>query len=458
MSYPFGTYLHVWIGDYGLGELVRKLLCNPWQYARLAVSPSRMDWHVKVFWPLCFTPFAAPMVMAVPAATWFQLLMIHHSVLQPIRIHWLAPMVPTIFAAGIMGTKRLSDLLERHNRHSLSRGLAIAPAVACALSVVTPSSLVQNSSARPTHNPEVAYITSAYSPALFHMSAEDEAAWRAIAAVPAAASVAASGDLMAPLSGRKTLYEYNFDLPYRDGHIRDYLDADYLAIHARCESDGAGIYAWPGIMHLRTQMLGLLASGRWDPVFVEGNSLVMRQVRQGEANAGRVDAAQRHVRDAWSDERVAQRPGARMDLGRAAYEKGDLETAAAHYVAAARLSPHDGYPCRKAGQALWQLGRLGEAVQYFGMAVERAPFCYDARLTLADALRNLKQFDVAESEYRQAIALLPTEAAPYVNLGALYLACGRKREARRELRRALRLDPTFAEAKRLLGRCEAGGR
>ena len=487
VAYPLGGYLYLWIGNQEAGVLITKILRNPLQYALLALSPSRLELLFKAFWPLCFLPFAAPVAMLVPAASWFQLLMVHHSALHAVRVHWLAPMIPTFFFAAIMGTRWIARVVGRSrstaalgcdgsrstaapgcdgSRSTAAPGcvssaaggrcapaLSLAVLAACALSNLGPNSLAQTSGTRPVHNPKVAYVKSVHDPVLYRMDAEDRVGWEAVAAVPAEASVAASGDLMPALSHRNTLYELGFTLQYLNGRERDDLDVDYVAIHARCESYGAGTYNWPGLARLRERTLKMLATLAWEPAFMQGRFLVLRRVHDGRADPAAVRAAARHIAEHWSDADAEKSPGGRSDLARSAYQAGDPETAVRHYAAQARMSARDPYPCRKAGQILWQLGRQGQALDYFKKARARSPLCLDSCLSLAKALLAVQQLEAAEREYRAAIRLLPTDPEPYLGLGMVHLARADTARAEAAFRRAVRLDPSYSRAKKLLERC-----
>lgn len=458
VMYPFGGYLFLWIGDKGAGALVAKILKNPLQFAALALSSSRVQLLIKCFWPLCFLPFVSPIVMLVPAASWFQLLMVQHSALHAVRIHWLAPMIPVFFFAAIMGSRRLLWLTRRLKwarsmRARASAALIAAPLVASALSNLGPNSLAQTSGSRPTHNPRVAYVTSLYDPVLYTMEDEDRVAWRALAAVPPDASVAASADLMPALSHRKILYELGFRLRYRDGRERNYLDVDYVVIHARCESFSAGVYDWPGIVRLRERTLKMLEGRTWEPVFMEGNFLVLRRLPPSKLARPLPQEAIAHVKRHWSDERAQSRPGGRSDLARTAYELGDQEKAIERYAALAAISPYDPYPCRKAGEALRELGRLDESLSYLRMASDRSPLCFTTCMAHAKALLGARRIEAAEREYRRAIRLLPTHEEPYVGLGMAHMAKRDMKAAAGAFRRAVRLDPSYRAARQFWERC-----
>ncbi len=451
--YPFGGYLYLWIGNESAGALVRQMLFNPLCYARLALSPSRVLLLFKTFWPVAFLPAAAPAALVVPAATWFQLLMLHHSAIHANHIHWLAPIIPVVFYAAVLAAARVERLLPRGRR--LGRAaLTALPLAACAASNFGPNVLAQQSGVRPIYRPDLAYVSNLYDPVLYREDAEDRLAWRAVSLIPADAAVTASADLMPALSGRRVLYEFDFKLEYLDGRTRDELDVDYVAIHARSEAFGAGVYAWRGVVNVRRRALRLLSAGCWEPVFAEGRFLVLRRVRRADPAA--VARAERVVRENWSDARALQTPGGCMDLARAAYEEGEVETAVRRYRRAAALSPRDPYPRRKAGQILLDLGRVQEAVHWLREAAARAPLCMRTHLDLADALLTARRVDEAAREYETAAALLPTDSAPYYGLGLARLAQDRRDDALRAFRRALRLNPSCGPARRMLERLARG--
>ena len=458
VAYPFGGYLYLWIGNQPASALVRKILHNPYQYAMLLAAPSRLLLLLKCFWPLCFLPLAAPLILLVPAASWFQLLAVHHSAIHAVRVHWLAAMIPTFFFAAILGARRAQRWLEYlqwapRTASAVRRLIVIAPLAACAVSNVTPNLLHQQSGVRPIHRPDLAYARNLFDPAFYRCDEEDRTAWRAMATVPADASVSASGDLLPALSHRARVIEFGFTLQYLSGRERDDLDADYIVLHARCESHGASVYAWPGIRRLRDRVRRMMRTGMWEPVFMEGSFLVLRRVREGSANHSQVEAALRHLDQYWSDEAAARHPGGLSDLARSAYEDGDVAAAVSSYQAMARMSPHDPYPCRKAGEILWQMGRRDESLPYFEMANRRAPLCLATCMAFGRMLAAARQPRLAERQFERAIRLLPTDAEPYAALGMICFGQKRLDRAERLLRRAIRLDPGFTAARKLHERC-----
>lgn len=116
----------------------------------------------------------------------------------------------------------------------------------------------------------------------------------------------------------------------------------------------------------------------------------------------------------WS-RAVALAPGAylpRSNLALALDAAGDVEGAAAHYLAAIALEPRD----------------------------------VESRVNLGALRANAGDRQGAESLYREALALRPAHAPAHFNLAFLLRASGRKDEGLRHLREALRLDPSLARS------------
>ena len=96
-------------------------------------------------------------------------------------------------------------------------------------------------------------------------------------------------------------------------------------------------------------------------------------------------------------------------------------------------------------------GRLGPAVEAYGVALALAPTNIDIHNHLGVALRALGKPEAAAACYRRAIALQPRNGGLRSNLGNVYRDLGRLDEAAASHREALRLDPDSAESSYNLG-------
>lgn len=101
---------------------------------------------------------------------------------------------------------------------------------------------------------------------------------------------------------------------------------------------------------------------------------------------------------------------------------------------------------------VWQegLNDLQESVGQFRTVIRLQPANTDAWLLLATALDNLGQKDEAASAYKQTININPASQNArdaHNNLGVMYMAQGKYREAKVEFETALALDPSFNAAR-----------
>jgi Flp pilus assembly protein TadD len=131
--------------------------------------------------------------------------------------------------------------------------------------------------------------------------------------------------------------------------------------------------------------------------------------------------------------------------GRRALDEGAFAEAARELGVAARDRPKDLAVWVDLGRAYVGAGDAKGAVDAFSHAVELSP--HEARLQvfLGHAHELGRQYDLAEADYRKAIAIAPERAYPYRVLGARLLRWGRPEEAIGPLQRALSLDDSHAE-------------
>jgi Tfp pilus assembly protein PilF len=105
-----------------------------------------------------------------------------------------------------------------------------------------------------------------------------------------------------------------------------------------------------------------------------------------------------------------------------------------------------------------QLGRItpDEAVARLEeLDIARQPLLYELHAVLGDALLAARRFPEAESAFRRAVELNPHDPLLHNRLAVVLVESGRMDEARRELQRALAIDPTFELARDNLARLDA---
>jgi len=103
------------------------------------------------------------------------------------------------------------------------------------------------------------------------------------------------------------------------------------------------------------------------------------------------------------------------------------------------------------GIALYDQGRVEEAMAHYAEALRIQPNFSLAHCNLADALAKLGRFDEAKDEYARTLAINPADVRAHVNLGVVFAEQGKYREAVPHYRRALTLEPDNADAHNNLG-------
>jgi tetratricopeptide (TPR) repeat protein len=103
------------------------------------------------------------------------------------------------------------------------------------------------------------------------------------------------------------------------------------------------------------------------------------------------------------------------------------------------------------GVALFERGRLAEAIEQYQAALRLNPNSVEAHNNLGNALFHSGDAAAAEAQFRAALEGDPGSAKAHYNLGTLRAQQGRMAEAVRHLEDAVRLDPGYADARNNLG-------
>lgn len=98
------------------------------------------------------------------------------------------------------------------------------------------------------------------------------------------------------------------------------------------------------------------------------------------------------------------------------------------------------------GDALTQLGRVGEAVTAYRAATVVYPEDGMIRNNLGNCLKRLGDAEGALEQYRAAVSFAPWLAEPHVNIGAHFVRTGELDLARQSFRRAVLIDDSLAVA------------
>lgn len=115
-------------------------------------------------------------------------------------------------------------------------------------------------------------------------------------------------------------------------------------------------------------------------------------------------------------------------------------------VAPQNLAAARSLEAAKQGQALFNLGRYAEALDYFNAFARLNPNVAPLYQTRGLCLQRLGRFEEAQADFERSIALNPGEAETHKNLGTLHARFGRMEQAFASFDRALALRPNFVAA------------
>lgn len=102
------------------------------------------------------------------------------------------------------------------------------------------------------------------------------------------------------------------------------------------------------------------------------------------------------------------------------------------------------------GEALLRAGLYEAAVEYLTEALDQKPEMLPLYNSIAIALRRLNRFEVAESYYLRASKYLRMDPNLYFNIGRLYVDWKKWDKAAKAAAMALKLNPDFVEAQKML--------
>ena len=142
---------------------------------------------------------------------------------------------------------------------------------------------------------------------------------------------------------------------------------------------------------------------------------------------------------------------ARVSLGNALQQAGQINEAMEQYREVLRLDPNQEHANLDLGVALAMTGQLQEAANCFARALRNRPDWSGAHLNLGRALFELGDFSGALTHYAEAVRLDSNAVVPFTSLAGVLSARGKSDEAVRYYLEALRFNPADAEAHYRLG-------
>jgi Tfp pilus assembly protein PilF len=141
-------------------------------------------------------------------------------------------------------------------------------------------------------------------------------------------------------------------------------------------------------------------------------------------------------------------------IGEAYMNQGDLTAALRELLKAQQLNPDDPIVHNDLGLCYLLKKRLPDAVTHFKRAIELNPGYAPARNNLGTAYLEMEEWDAAIGVFKEITQdlLYATPHFPLSNLGLAYYQKGQYRTAMRYYKKALEVQPEFANALRGVGR------
>jgi len=185
--------------------------------------------------------------------------------------------------------------------------------------------------------------------------------------------------------------------------------------------------------------------GAWE-AYVRGQMAAARGTQEG--NEAAVELLARAV------ELDPQFVAAQFALGTVHQALGNRWKAAAQYRASTQLDPTYPEPLKALGDLFISAPRrlFDQAIEAYTKALELRPFYAEAHVGLGDARAAKGDVDGAVKAYQQALVHNPLNPRVHVSLGRIYYAeKGLYYEAVTAYKKAIELDPLFADARMGLG-------
>ncbi len=140
-----------------------------------------------------------------------------------------------------------------------------------------------------------------------------------------------------------------------------------------------------------------------------------------------------------------------LDIALRHHQAGSLETAESIYRQVIAFQPHNSRALHLLGVVALQRQNYQAALDFFDRAIAAKPDFAEALSNRGNALRELGRIGEAEASYRKSIAANSTFAMAHYNLGNMLLAGKRFEESAAHFTRALSANPRLTEARVNLG-------
>lgn len=137
-------------------------------------------------------------------------------------------------------------------------------------------------------------------------------------------------------------------------------------------------------------------------------------------------------------------------IGAVLYSQRKIAEAAPHFQRAVDLKPENPEVHNNLGLVLWHAGRYDEAIAQYREAVRIKGEVVALRRNLADALLQLKRYGDALEQYEIMLKDYPEDPNLHAMKGVILAQMNRLPEAKRELEKALQIDPNLPTARQNL--------
>jgi len=249
--------------------------CQNEIFLKFSLSQNQIQSFIKIFTPVFGFPLLSPEVlMGIPSI--FFIASAENFVYQ--RAHYISNLIPFIFIGTIFTIQRSYTLMlflnnrilkgktKNYDQNKWFIFASILILTGCIFSNFNDNIIGGTYPASFGEIKDRRFISSTnmYDKKFYEMDEEDKIAWKFIRLIPSDPniSVAASGDLLVPLSSRKKILQF-LDTQY------DYYNVDYILIHNKNMYMGAGHYVWDD-ERMQRELSALLDSPHWDRIAIQG--------------------------------------------------------------------------------------------------------------------------------------------------------------------------------------------
>jgi tetratricopeptide (TPR) repeat protein len=151
---------------------------------------------------------------------------------------------------------------------------------------------------------------------------------------------------------------------------------------------------------------------------------------------------------------MAEKKAEGVKRGQELIDAGRFDEARDHFKMLVRDFPNDPELKADVGERFLRVQRYEEAYDFLAQALEDSPESTHLYNRIGIALRKLGKFEVAEKYYAKALSYVKDDPNLFFNIGRLYIDWRKWDKVARMAKRALKHNPDFAEARKMLAFAE----